>query len=55
MLLNLYLKPENYTASIGYQGRNWKQNREIRVRIIGPGYVSLPLVIRLLKKELTNY
>ena len=55
MLSNLNLKSENYTDSVAYQPHNRNQNREIRVRIIGFGYVNLPLASRLLKKEFTPY
>jgi len=54
MLLNFYLNPENYTVSVGCQRRNREQNQEIRVRIIGLGYVSLPLAEKRVDKLLTN-
>ena len=46
MLSNLNLKSENYTDAVAYQLRKRIQNREIRVGIIGLGYVGLPLAIR---------
>ena len=54
MLLNLNLKPENYMDSVVYKRCNRNQNREIRVRIIGLGYVSLPLTEKRVDKLLTN-
>ena len=46
MLSNPNLKSENYTDAVAYQLRKRIQNREIRVGIIGLGYVGLPLAIR---------
>ena len=46
MLSNLNLKSENNTDAVAYQLRKRIQNREIRVGIIGLGYVGLPLAIR---------
>ena len=46
MLSNPNLKSENYADAVANQLRKRIQNREIRVGIIGLGYVGLPLAIR---------
>jgi hypothetical protein len=55
MLLNLNLKSENYADAVAYQLRKRIQNREMRVGIIGLGYVGLPLAIRFLKEGFTHF
>jgi len=51
MLSNFNLKSENYTDSVAYQLRKRIQNREIRIGIMGLGYVCAPsLAIRFMKE-----